>query len=255
MKEFNRLVLVILLVILTTKVKSENPCGTMFPSRDSSSWGIGFIHIPANVFVKGITTKTKQTCYVGNGVISFGKDNAPKIDEKDMIYMHSKPGMLLKVFQIKDTKYKICVNSNDEPVWVDFDDLSSKGIIFRTYLSALNVNAVTDDFFQSIRWVNIGVNLLNSCLYLRTEPSIQSDKITCLNNNNRFDETGRITHMEIIYIQDDWARVIAREYVYDLEKDELGDGCAFKVVNEYTGFVKAVDDNGRPNIWYAMSGY
>ena len=103
--------------------------------------------------------------------------------------------------------------------------------------------------------MNIGVNLLHSCLNLRTHPSLDSAIVVCLKNNET--EGAAITHMELFEIRDGWAWVLVRESVPNVSTNDDSDGeeCSFKVVNEYQGHVKVLDDAGRPNIWYAVTAY
>lgn len=246
------------IILFAITVKSENPCGIMYPSHDTTNWGIGFIRIPINkiVALKGLTVKSGKECYVGNGEIRSFQEKIQKIDQNDFVYLGGYDYMLIKVYQIKDTKYRICAKTIDGGVWVEYDELASEDFMFTTYLAFLTKTKNFINYYgrgNSPSHINIGINLINSCLNLRSFPSTDSTIITCLKNN---ESNGRkITHIELLEIRNGWARAIARESVFNGAENSNAEGCSFKVVNEYEGYFKVMVDNGRPNIWYTVSSY
>jgi hypothetical protein len=101
----------------------------------------------------------------------------------------------------------------------------------------------------------MGINLLSSCLYLRNEPSIEGKIITCLKSNQQQENNPTTTHIEIQNINNGWAYIIARIYIFDDNDEENPDGCASTVIKDYKGFVKVIGKNGIPNIWYSTTSY
>lgn len=225
----------------------------MYPNTDSSKWGIGYIGIPDGLVLKGITCVTKNNCYIGKGLVRFSPDSTVQLDHKDYtrIGVYNRD-ILLKVFKINNTLYEVCTNTLSESIWIDFSEITSKGLYFNTYLFLLSdfETKLNDKFYNIAQNVNIGVNLKSSCLNLRTKPSLDGEIITCLMSNERESYRGQHMHLEILWFSDDWAFVIARKYEYEPKYDESGEGCSFKVILEYRGYVKAIDDKGRPNIWF-----
>ena len=258
MKKSKIVLLLIVIISFAINVKSENPCGIMYPSHDTTTWGIGFIRIPISkiVALKGYTVKSGKECYVGNGEIRSFQEEFLKIAQNDFVHLGGYDYMLLKVYQIKDTKYKICAKSIDGGVWVEYDELASVDLMFTTYLAFLTKTKNFINYYgrsNSPSHINIGINLLNSCLNLRSFPSTDSTIITCLKNN---ESNGRkITHIELLEIRNGWARAIARESVFNGAENSDDEECSYKVVNEYMGYFKVMIDNGRPNIWYTVSAY
>ena len=256
MKNLRTTIVAIIIAFLISSVKSENPCGVMFPVKDTTNWGIGFIKANIKVKFKGFQTNTNQKCYIGNGEIVFNNDTRPKISELDFVYLGGYSTSIYKVFQVKDTKYNICANSIKGGVWVEFDDLAKDGLSFETYISFIAKNKNIIDYYSNERvgWhVKMGVNLISSCLNLRDQPSIDGKIITCLKNNLELDSNYTTTHIEIQGVTNGWAYIIARLYIFDGNDFDNPDGCATTVIKEYTGYVKIIGKNGIPNIWYAQT--
>jgi hypothetical protein len=257
MKHLSILIFATSFLLLSLQGNAENPCGVMYPVNDSTAWGLGFIRIPANSadFIRGVTVKEGKECFVG-GKISFDNNNRPEIVPADYVWLGGYEFLLLKVYEISGTRYKICTNTIKGGIWVEFDELSNQGISFTTYLSFLcrNRNFVTYKAGFNPNHINIGVNLLHGCLNLRVEPSLKGKVITCIKANSQ-ETYNNHTHIEMLNSNSNgWAEVLVRDYV--LEKtDEEEIGCNFKVVKEYKGFLKILDEKGRPNIWYAVSAY
>jgi hypothetical protein len=258
MKNFKYFFLLLLsITFLLNEIKADgNPCSIMFPVNDTSSWGIGFIIVPIKTTLKGSTVETDIPCYLSDRKIRFRNDSVIYMNTKDYIWLN-RSSILLKVFEIKDTKYRICANSVSESIWIEFEEFKSKGFDFNTYLLYLqaNKNHIPTQNHTSPHWHNIGVNLINSCLNLRTKPNTEGEIITCLLSNDPSNGYRNI-HIEILWFSTKgWAYVIAREYVYNEKYDDSGEGCSFDVVKEYRGYVKVVDNDGRPNIWYSYGQY
>lgn len=258
MNPLRNLASAIFIVLLTINAKSENPCGTMFPVNDTTNWGVGFIRADINETFGGIEAKTSHHCTIGKSEIIFNNDNKLKIDPHDFVYLGYYSTFLYKVFEVRDTKYKICINSIEGGIWVEFDDLAQIGLAFDTYVSFIgqykNVAAFSN--YEKVgRHLYMGINLLSSCLYLRSEPSKEGKIITCLTNNLRQESNPGNTHIEIQNVNDGWAHIIARIYIFDGNDNDNPDGCPSTVIKEYSGFVKIIGKNGIPNIWYATTSY
>jgi len=139
--------------------------------------------------------------------------------------------------------------------WLGFNNHWKNGLTFNTYISYINKNKnylSPKAYWDTPTIKKIGVNVPNSCLNLRTQPTLDSPILKCLTNNEA--NTGILTHLEILQVRNGWAHVLVNE------SDYIGDGsdgteCSYKIVNQYEGYVKVLADNGRPNIWYAVSAY
>lgn len=247
--------LILIAFCFSISLIAENPCAIMFPVTDTSTWGVGFIRIKSDRIssIKGLIASSSETCYISDWELRYNNQKK-NIDSKDFVPIGFHADILLKVFAVSDTKYKVCENSIKGGIWLDFDDFTIKGFKFDTYYSLIshsksNYSAYGKGNFG--HW-NVGVNFSYDCLKLMSEPNTSSAVVSCLKCNNRAD-FGKITHIEILSVSNGWANVIAREYKrmdFDGVSDD-GNGCNFKVENEYLGYIKVLDDFGRPNMWYA----
>jgi len=241
-------------IILASNAKSENPCLVMIPNPDTTNWGIGLIVSNLNDKVEGFTVKSKSECFIiDKKIVLINSGFKSEVVNSDYIYHCG-----YKVYQIKDTKYLICLNSIEGGIWIDFDKLSETGHHFETYLSFIATNKNILNVYSNIKTgthVNMGVNLINSCLNLRSEPSIESKIIACLPNNLQKNSNHTTTHLEIQFVINGWAYLIARTCIFDGDDTDNPDGCAITVIKEYVGYVKVIGDGGRPNLWYGLSGY
>ncbi|MEO1416567.1 MAG: hypothetical protein AAFW00_14890 [Bacteroidota bacterium] len=100
--------------------------------------------------------------------------------------------------------------------------------------------------------VPVGVNLDKRCLNLRESPSPTSATIVCMPGNQW--DTHNVIHLNILEMDGDWARVEAIWTVADDACDALK-GCPCQETNRQRGWVKAIGDNGFPNIWFAVTSY
>lgn len=247
-------ILLFLSIFFSTVVKSENPCGVMYPSEDTTSWGIGFIrmNLSSHYKMKGYSIIGNSVCYVGGGEITFSNENSPKLSQQDFVYYANYNTILLKVYKIVDTKLMVGINTIKGGVWIEFDELYRLGYDFNTYLSLLandgNYFRYQDENPLKRSYIKIGVNLLESCLNLRTEPNIHSKIITCIKSEAS-------TRIELLSIENGWANVLVRYFTGESNNGDNPDGCPSTLTKEYNGYVKVMDSRGRPNIWYALSSY
>ena len=93
-----------------------------------------------------------------------------------------------------------------------------------------------------------GVNLIKNCLNLRTTPEVGDNKIMCMPSND-FGHAYEV-ELKMMKLEGDWAEV---EY-NELHPTENHD-CNTTVKNVKTGWVKAISDNGFPNIWFSSTSY
>jgi hypothetical protein len=258
MSPFRKLSILVFISILTTSAYSENPCGVMIPCSDTTNWGLGCIKMNFKDIIKGSTVIGNKECYVGNGEIVLNSVIKSAIVPLDYLFFCDYSTILLKVLEINNTKYKICTQTVEGGIWVEFDEFSAKSLQFVTYISMIEKfkNFIPYNTYEkTVRNVNVGVNLYNSCLNLRNEPNTSGEIIACLKNNLGEDPQHTTTHLQIQEVKDGWAYVIARILIYDTEKADHPDECATLVVREYQGYVKIIGKNGIPNIWYATSSY
>lgn len=210
-------------------------CGIMEP-RDSTEWGIGAIKWENAISIKGYNDKTKTT-------IAIGVPGSVEIQRADVVYAGHYGNAFLKVFDTKSSSYKVLANSIDGGLWIDINELKSKGLAFQTYASIM---------FNDKLPGTLGVNLFKSCLNLRAEPSINGKLIKCISKNV---SENAFHHITIQRHKEAWAFIVVQECVSTPDNVDFGEGCGYKVQNEIRGWAKVIDDKGYPNLWFSLIKY
>lgn len=242
------------IVTLTTNINTvaqlDEVCGIMAP-QDSTDWGIGLIKWDSEISILGKNGNTNWL--LSKKLKKSNSDTEIIIDDNDLVYAGHYGNAFLKVFQIKDTKYKILNNSIEGGIWVDFNRFNAQGMTFNTYYSMLfNDSPKFSEAWRSSLGSSLGINLTKSCLNLRERPSTDSRIIMCLEKNIN-DE--KFHSVSIEHHNNEWAAIRVYEHISVRVNENYGEGCAYKINAIYRGWVKAIDDNGYPNIWYGMTKY
>lgn len=229
------LFLLLLTVNFNVYAQFGEVCRIMEP-RDSTDWGIGAIRLKNGASINGYSDKTKAT-------IIIGVPGSIEIQRTDVVYVGDYGNIFLKVFETKSTCYKVLANSIDGGLWIDVNELKSKGLAFHTYASIL---------FNDKTPGTLGVNLFKSCLNLRAEPSPNGKLIKCISrnvNDNAFHKISIQHHKEA------WAFIVVQECVADPSNADFGEGCGYKIQNEIRGWAKVIDTKGYPNLWFSLTKY
>ena len=259
--------LCILLCLGSGSLIGENPCGIMLPKERDANWGTGAVYLPSskklrvydqNEVFQGWLIKKKnhhvfRTQTPGgqltitallNTEISIGNENYTLLKAQESFANDA-------YFEIK---WKV-----DEYSIMEF--LIKKTALFEAagdfcfYDEFLLGTNIPEEIKVGKSEANIGVNIEQNCLNLRASNSAKSEKILCIASN----DFGGISHMEILELDKQWAKVkVSVCNPKDVLKvsGEDGDGCACKVKEKrYTGWVKAIDETGFPNIWFSSSAY
>jgi hypothetical protein len=241
-------------------VGAENPCGVMIP-QNTGEWGQGIIWIPKAIEVnlrnsdgEVIGSIYRESKY-GRMKLRLDGFDVKRGYHNDFVAAGHTSVALIKVYKTDGQRYKLFKQFDDNGVWVNKEDIDAALGEFLTYEQMLfnERNALPEEIQWLLEMGSIGVNLTEVCLNLRTEPNIQSDKIRCVSENSW--STDFHTHFLVKDYRNGWALVESTQYGYAPELDDSGEGCAFKEIRKETGWVKAIDDNGYPNIWYSVTAY
>jgi len=240
----------------TNDVPKENPCNIMYPRIGTENWGAGIYHIPDNASV----TLYKDTKGSKFGKLSRKKDYFQFYDKSnrrrslaygDIEYIGHYAMSFLKVKESKENNYlKVFWNSFDDGLYVLKSDLVRAKAKFYTYKNLLyNIN-VPIDIEEYRNWASIGVNLKGNCLNLRSGASTKDNIIKCVKANR---EDGKeFSHISILEQKNKWAKVEVVTYV--MSNDAVSE-CDYNEHEKNVGWIKALDDNGFPNIWYSVMNY
>ena len=254
-----KLIILIIVILNISQTYGENPCGIMTP-QNSGQWGDGFIWFALNskvtIYNKPNGDKVGTLTRGEYGSLIFEKANSQKnfeINQKDLVRAGHVWVTLLKVYKNKSDFLNILTQTENSGFWINLKE-HNKEIQFLTYRTIiLTPQHGPTELQDRVREANIGVNLTQTCLNLRKEGDGNSEIIKCIPSNKI--EQSEHTHLKILETKDDWAKVEVTVYEYDSENDESGEGCSFRQTEKITGWVKAVDENGFPNIWYSITGY
>ena len=238
---------------------SENPCNVMFPNSSPETWGIGaytlFNDLEINVYSETtgeLFGKLVRNISQGLPGLSFkeieGGIHYLNYNDVDYLYHVSKP--IIKVDECFNPDYVkiLWISKPGDELYVNKKEMESIGSEFITYHQFLikHIEGLKiDPYYTNAK---AGVNLIKNCLNLRTSPKITENKIICIPSN----DFGNVYEVElkIIQIIDNWAKVKFSELHPTLNHD-----CNTTVKNEKTGWVKAISDNGFPNIWFSSTSY
>lgn len=254
-----RLIILIVVLIKINQVCGENPCGIMTP-QNSGQWGVGFIWFSLNskvtIYNKPNGDKVGTLTRGEYGRLVFDKLNLQgdkEVNQNDFVWAGHLWVTLLKVYRVESDFLNVFNQSENSGLWINLKEYD-KQIQFLTYRTLmLNPEKGPSELKDLVKTAAIGVNLTQTCLNLRNENHINSEIIKCIPNNEQLQ--ARHTHLKIIEIKGDWVKVEARSYAYDSKNDESGEGCSFRQIGKETGWIKAVDENGFPNIWYSVTAY
>jgi hypothetical protein len=257
----NKLIFVSIVALAMTRIAcAENPCGTMYP-QESGSWGVGFIWVSRNSSMSiydrpngeriGMFTREEDGSSVFEATSSR---KAIEANQNDFVWAGRTSLKLFKVYKVDSKFLRVFSQTKGYEFWINLEE-NDKTIQFLTYRTLLLIpdQNVPAELTDIIRNANIGVNVLQTCLNLRKEGHVESEVLECLVSNTQ-NKTGH-THLKIIEINGDWANVEVTNYEFDEKRNEGGEGCSFRVVKKITGWVKLVDKNGHPNIWYSVTAY
>jgi hypothetical protein len=246
-----RLIILAALLIFQSNLFGQlgGACSVMGP-QDSTEWGIGVIKWESDTYFKG-TDRQNRKFAIGQTLIRFDNATALPIKRADLVFAGNYGNQFFKVFEVKNTLYKVLSNSIEGGLWVNFDELNSKGLVFNTYYSILfNDNPDTVGPWRN-RPGSLGVNLFKSCLNVRAEASTDSKVIACISKNV---DDRKFHRFNIEYHDDNgWAFIVVQEYVIDTS--ESGEGCHYKIQSELRGWARAIDEKGYPNIWFSVTNY
>jgi hypothetical protein len=184
--------------------------------------------------------------------LSFKTNKGRTYDLKfnDVDYLYHIQFPLLKVDKCFNPDYvKILWTTHpDDELYISIKEIESLGFNFDTYKSILEKHVAKLNKNQSSINAKTGVNLIKNCLNLRSGPSIDANKIMCIPSND-FGNKYEI-ELDILELKNKWAKVKVKELHPTPNHD-----CNTTVKNINEGWVKAIAENGYPNIWFSVTSY
>jgi len=237
---------------------AENPCNIMSP-RNSGEWGQGICYFPEkskipfyfndNDSIAGYIVRPKNNKLK----LEFLNDSTEpiRINFNDFNWIGHSDAYLLKVYGvINGNYYKVFSQSYGKGILIKKDELKQFGIEYFDYRSLILYPTkidLPDEMLRYLGFANIGLNLYKSCINLRMGPSTEFEILKCLKSNDWADFG--LTKMKIIETKGNWAKIEAETFIAGDEE------CEYIKDKDWIGWIKAIDDNGKPNIWYSVTSY
>lgn len=240
-------------------ILSENPCNIMTPRGSAYEWGIGGYVLPSQL---------RLTLYSDTNGTVFGtlkrKNSRMELLDRYGFPQKITSGDLERIMYLNRVVLKTqtdTIGAFQKVFWHSFErglylkkaEVKALGMKWNTYKDLLQKESELYLRRGNLEDLRIGVNLPRNCLNLRKSPSLTAEKITCIHGNDWAEFN--ITHLLILEFKENWAKIETIELGYDPTKDEGAESCAFKEVRRRTGWLKAIDDNGFPNIWFSVTAY
>lgn len=245
-----------LLNISNTPPPSQNPCNIMFPRYGNDDWGNGMYLLPDDSNITVYKNKKGQKFGKLSKVNSYfrfwdNNDKRQRLKYGDIEYIGHYSMSFLKIRGISNDDYvQVFWNSFDEGMYVKKSELTAQKAKFFTYRKLLYSKNIPIDVEEFRNWASLGVNLNNNCLNLRKGPSTNDGIIRCISGNH--ESRKQFSHLSIIETKEDWAKVEVVKYVLT---DAAESECDYSEHSKEIGWIKAVDDNGFPNVWYSVTRY
>lgn len=252
----NFISVVISILFFVQMTFAENPCNVMIPNGDESGWGIGGYFMPEKYNIQVYSESTAEVYGTLSASSSFLRltlvtGEYYNLNIRDLAFVGNQQNELLKVRECFNPDFvRILWNSSKQELYISKEEASKEGATFITYLDALIDFALKP---EKPKQYKIGVNLKRNCINIRTQPNSESKKLLCALGND-WDKPYE-TILELKEINKNWVKVIYYELHPSKDYPTNDEDCFSIKKNQKSGWLKAVDDNGFPNIWFAVTGY
>lgn len=234
-------------------IPTENPCNIMFPRVGAENWGNGLYLLSNNSEIP-VYKDEKGTPFgklsKDNNYFRFWDKNGSRrsLQYGDIEYIGHYSMSFIKVRGSKESKYlQIFWNSFEDGLFIKKTDLTRIKARFFSYKELLYNEEIPIEIEEYRNWASIGVNLNRNCLNLRKGPSTDDGVISCVKSNK--EKGGEFSHFSILETKKDWAKVEVVTYVMS---DNAESECDYAEHSKQVGWIKAIDNNGFPNIWYSV---
>lgn len=246
-------------------------CDVMFPRDDNYYLGNGGLYLPMNTMLEFYDENGEalgEISKVNVYVIKYCKN---KRMFQSAIINEIRIGSFETVLLMCDTTdtdyYKIYnqphefmqerVNIPDlSVVYISKKDVQLLEGQFYTYSELLFSDNLVEELQTEKNKASVGVNLAHNCMNLRAGPAVSYEKIFCIPGN----DFGSLAEVSIIERSGQWAKVEVtycdkyNRYQRSIWDSRHPDRCNCKKPKQhYTGWLKAIDDSGKPNIWFSAN--
>lgn len=236
---------------------AENPCNVMVPRGGDEDWGIGCYLMPDEYRIEvyddldGSKFGEIYSEYSHIYLVDSGNKKI-NIAYEDIEYIGSYRNELIKIRDCFNHNYvQILWKTNNKVLYISKEKLNTVKAKFKKYRDILFDKKIKEKYVNFN--LNIGVNIENKCLNLRESPNTNSSIILCMKGNDW--DKKYVTGVRIKEVKGDWAKIEYFEMHSKKEAIENDEDCTYIEKNNKIGWIKAIADDGFPNIWFSVSGY
>lgn len=227
----------------------------MFPRGHLGYWGTGLIQIPEGEILKVIDPISKENI----GQITLEKrrlifNDQHIINWNGVEWIGSSRQDFLKVKESNDrTHFEFQINANGKLGLMTKINLTKISGEYYSYSELLFEDDLGPELLELRKMSNVGVNLNMNCLNLRDQPKTNALKYHCIPGNDW--PTYEYSHLTILDNELNWAKVEVVTIFDNCSGDEDARDCDVYEKFRQIGWIKAIDENGFPNIWYSVTSY
>ncbi len=249
-----------LLLFLTAHIAhAENPCSIMQASQAGGNWGLGALHLPAcsglDVFADFDGRFRVARLWSDEfGRLTYLDNHTRSVPRNERVLIGSKS--YLKIFEQRGNALLVMMASAPQDTYYIIPSGQELAKNYRPYgeMFSASIPGIEEN-----PWLGyLGVNLQQSCMRLRASAGLNAQIIECISSND-FPDPGAFNYIQLKRMEGDWAyvEVIVHNKPLDHKEDEGyfgSDGC-WPTSRSVSGWMKIIDDDGYPNLWYPVSAY
>lgn len=236
---------------------SQDSCAIMYPQAHDENWGKGVLYLPESVkltLYKSQAGEVAGRINFQEGKFTFtalGVETASAqweeqtwTDGKGITFIQARP----------DTHagyYQVFWKTVSPGFYCSKEDMDVVGVSYFSYQELLAGENLPDRILNFRERANLGVNLPNTCLNLRTTPSFRAKRKAYVYGND-WSESEH-THIKVMGWKDNWAEVQVTLYGLPESADLDINDCGYAIKEQWEGWIVAVDHKGFPTIWFSGS--
>jgi hypothetical protein len=250
----NKILTGLICMFLANTALSDNPCNVMKPRGGDGDWGIGCYLIPDEFRIKVYDDDDGSIfgeLFTKNSHIYLldKNKNVINIEYEDIEYIGSYRNELVKIKECFNPDFvRVLWKTSKRILFLNKRDLETAGARFKKYKDILFDKSIKEKYTNYD--LNIGVNVKKSCLNLRKDPTINAMILICIKGNDW--EKGFGSGIRIKEVKGNWAKIEYFEMHSKNDAEESDDDCSYNEKNNKIGWIKAIGDDGFPNIWFSV---
>jgi len=253
-----RLLTLAFALAISLTASAQEPCTPMFPRGGLQDWGSGAYYLP-EAFNAKVYTSTNGD-YYGTMVreprslrVVAKRNEWRRVDYSDLEWIGNHNLKYLKVKPADNPDYvRVIWNTYEGERYMKKSELEKAGAIYQSYRDYLfNEDLNLPETAKEGRKATLGININRGCLDLKIAPDTTAQSLQCI-EGNRFGDSV-FTEIKILESKEHWAKVQLIKWRHDAELEATGAKCTYRPEQLGEGWIKAVEEDGFPYIWFATT--